>query len=389
MHTMRVYLPGLITNVETGVVSASPRPRRVLYDIVDCNVVIDHALLYSLGAVDLRCQQLEDPDCQPVISYLEQGHLPDDDAAARKIVLESTTFELEDDMLFRLMPDKTLRTVVPCGARRQLFNEVHEGMYGAHQWTEKIHSVLSRHYWWPAMRKDIQEWCRACEVFYQESWILTSRPIDTHPSVWTLGQSRSGRTATTSITQWEPLPRHVHWLPDQVVWGLCHPRSDRPHYCSSAGGRTWRAKHFVVRQRSQLPVKIDGRGVSSAGVRKLTTAAYHPQSDGLVERFHQTVMDMMAKAGLWQDRRSWDTKLPYLLFAYRASVQDSTQASPFKLLYGRDVRLPTTEVLEPPNGQVIDTTEGYLTEFTERMAEALDAARSCIQMWDISFYYYS
>ena len=68
------------------------------------------------------------------------------------------------------------------------------------------------------------------------------------------------------------------------------------------------------------------------GVRKLTTGAYHPQSDGLVERFHRTVMDMMVKAG--QDRRSWDTKLPYLLFAYRASVQDSTQASPFKLLYG-------------------------------------------------------
>ena len=123
-----------LTNVETGVVSASPRPRGALYDIVDCNVVIGHALLYSLGAVlvDLRCQQLEDPDCQPVMSYLEQGYLSDDNAAARKIVLESTTFELEDGMLFWLMPDKTLRTVVPHGARKQLFNEVHEGVYGVH-----------------------------------------------------------------------------------------------------------------------------------------------------------------------------------------------------------------------------------------------------------------
>ena len=105
------------------------RPDASLYDIVDCNVVIDHALLYSLGAVDLRYQQLEDPDCQPVMSYLEQGQLPDNDVAARKIMLESTTFELEDGMLFWLMPDKTLWTVVPHGARRQLFNEVHKGMY--------------------------------------------------------------------------------------------------------------------------------------------------------------------------------------------------------------------------------------------------------------------
>ena len=122
-------------------VSASPRPRGVLYD-VDCNVIIDHALLHSLGAADLRYQQLEDPDCQPVMSYLKQGQFPDNNAAARKIMLESTTFELEGGVLFQLMPDKTLWTVVPRGARRQLCNEVHEGMYRAHQQTEKIHSRL-------------------------------------------------------------------------------------------------------------------------------------------------------------------------------------------------------------------------------------------------------
>ena len=53
--------------------------------------------------MDLHYQQLEDLDCQPVMSYLEQGQLPDNDAAVRKIMLGSTTFELEDGVLFQKM----------------------------------------------------------------------------------------------------------------------------------------------------------------------------------------------------------------------------------------------------------------------------------------------
>ena len=43
--------------------------------------------------------------------------------------------------------------------------------------------------------------------------------------------------------------------------------------------------------------------------------------------------------------RDWDKHIPYVLFAYRASQQESTQESPFFLLYGRDPRLPTDMAL--------------------------------------------
>ena len=39
--------------------------------------------------------------------------------------------------------------------------------------------------------------------------------------------------------------------------------------------------------------------------------------------------------------KNWDKQIPYnLLFAYREVPQPSTGFSPFKLLYGRDVRFP-------------------------------------------------
>ena len=58
----------------------------------------------------------------------------------------------------------------------------------------------------------------------------------------------------------------------------------------------------------------------------------------------------------------WDSRLPYLLFAYRVAVQESTQESPFFLLYGRDPRVPTETALSQP-------TTPYQIEFPDYRAE--------------------
>ena len=81
------------------------------------------------------------------------------------------------------------------------------------------------------------------------------------------------------------------------------------------------------------------------GLRKVNTTAYHPQGDGLVERFNRTLTEMLSKT-VEKNGKNWDDKLPYVLFAYRTSVQESTRESPFHLLYGRDPsREATTRVL--------------------------------------------
>ena len=71
------------------------------------------------------------------------------------------------------------------------------------------------------------------------------------------------------------------------------------------------------------------------GVKKVNTTAYHPQTDGLVEWFNRTFTDMLAKT-VEKGGQDWDNRLPYVLFAYRSSPQESSQESPFFLLHGHD-----------------------------------------------------
>jgi len=67
--------------------------------------------------------------------------------------------------------------------------------------------------------------------------------------------------------------------------------------------------------------------------RKINTAAFHPQTDGLVERFNKTLATMLSLY-LNSSQTDWDFYLPFLTFAYNCSTQASSQFLPFSLLYG-------------------------------------------------------
>ena len=83
---------------------------------------------------------------------------------------------------------------------------------------------------------------------------------------------------------------------------------------------------------------------------------------------------MLAKTA--QDsRRDWDRRLPYVLFAYRACCQESTQESPFFLVYGRDPKLPTPAVLDPKRTRATTDLREYGIELHSRMSAAWELAR--------------
>lgn len=63
------------------------------------------------------------------------------------------------------------------------------------------------------------------------------------------------------------------------------------------------------------------------GIHKVSTTAYHQQTDALVERFHRTLLTMISKTAQ-PGGSDWDDRLPYVLFAYRCCEQGSTLESP-------------------------------------------------------------
>jgi hypothetical protein len=71
----------------------------------------------------------------------------------------------------------------------------------------------------------------------------------------------------------------------------------------------------------------------------LVTAAYHPQCNGLVERYNHTFAEMVSMY-VNSYHNDWDGLIDFVTFAYNTSRQETTGYSPFYLLYGREAVLP-------------------------------------------------
>lgn len=105
-------------------------------------------------------------------------------------------------------------------------------------------------------------------------------------------------------------------------------------------------------------------------IRGLKTTPYHPETDGLVERFNQTLVQMLHKF-VCDTGSDWDQWLPYILFAYREVPQTSTGFSPFQLIYGHDVRGPLSLLKESweQSSQTVSTVNviDYVVQMREKL----------------------
>ena len=109
-------------------------------------------------------------------------------------------------------------------------------------------------------------------------------------------------------------------------------------------------------------------------------SGYHPQCDGLVEKFNSTLVNMLSKsASTRKYGHDWDQHLPYLLFAYRVAVEKSNQMSPFYLLYGREPRVPTETVLNQPCTVYQINFPDYCSELIAHRSDARTLAHQNIK----------
>ena len=72
---------------------------------------------------------------------------------------------------------------------------------------------------------------------------------------------------------------------------------------------------------------------------KLGIEHYNPESQGALERFHQTIKNMIRTYCL-DFEKDWDGNVHLLLFDAREEVQETLGFSPFELVFGRTDRGP-------------------------------------------------
>ncbi len=109
----------------------------------------------------------------------------------------------------------------------------------------------------------------------------------------------------------------------------------------------------------QFSSAVWGELCATLGISHRLTTAYHPQANGLVERFHRQLKDAL-RARL--DGQDWPSHLPWVLLGLRAGPKEDCGISSAEMVYGEALTLPGDflEVSTPP-------ADNFLQELRDRM----------------------
>ena len=105
-----------------------------------------------------------------------------------------------------------------------------------------------------------------------------------------------------------------------------------------------------------------------AGVKKLHTTPYHPQSNGQCERFNSTLCNMLGTLSD-EEKSDWKSHLGCITHSYNCTKHASTTYSPYYLMFGRHPRLPIDVAfgLHKPNCSDNCSKSRYIQKLRRRL----------------------
>ena len=344
----------------------------------------EESLLPDLG--DLQAEQKKDPYLAAMFLYLQNGTLPEDEKLIKQIVAESKQYDVIDGILHfenRAFPSRWC-IVVPEQLCSDVLQEAHAGCFAAHFAEKKVYDRLRRSVWWRGMKADVRRHCRSCLVCASRKGTRkTFRPplqpipvggpfhrvaVDILQLPLTSSGNRYVAVFMDYMTKWP----EAFAIPDQKAETIA------PLFLEHIVCRHGIPEELLSDRGTNFLSTLIQETCQVLGVKKLNTSGYHPQTDGLVEKFNATLINMIAKST--SAGSDWDTRLPYVLFAYRSALQESTKESPFFLLYGRDPRIPTSTVLTYERSPYAVDTDDYKSELMANLSQAWKAARDNIKV---------
>ncbi|XP_075939166.1 uncharacterized protein LOC142940136 [Anarhichas minor] len=233
--------------------------------------------------------------------------------------------------------------VIPKQYVSTVLHLAHSHVMGAHLGVEKTRQWIASRFHWPGVVRAVEDYCRTCiecqkmspEPHFKSP--LIPLPIIDVPFsriamdlVGPLAKSARGHQYILVILDYAT--RYPEAIP---LRNMTTKRIARELiYLFSRVGIP---KEMLTDQGTPFMSKVMKDLCRLFKVKQLRTSVYHPQTDGLVERFNKTLKSMLKKV-VDKDGRNWDQLLPYVLFSIREVSQASTGFSPFELLYGRQPR---------------------------------------------------
>ena len=285
---------------------------------------------------NLRKCQLDDKMAGPMIKYLEEGTLPADKKREKDIIFTSDQYFIEDSVLYHLLDGKVSSPqrqvdevraclVVPEELKFDVLTSVHGDLCAGHHGTQKTYSDLRLKYYWRGMYTDCKNFVLSCQR-------CNTRKNPVHPTkapLQPLSPAATNERWAMDIVHMPSTPRGNKYiltfieyssryveafpLPNTqaatiariLVNEICF-RYSPPQQLLSDLGSNFLSE--IVRETCKL-----------LNIERIYTSPYHPQTDGLLEKFHSTLGKNLSMY-VTRDHQNWDLFVRAVCYGYNTSV---------------------------------------------------------------------
>jgi transposase InsO family protein len=298
-------------------------------------------------------------------------------SAAQKVCPEVTSVRTSPslDVVYRLCGDSYIygdistpvfRPLLPPAFRRPVFEAFHAAGHPGRQATKRL---VSSRFVWPRLAQQVTQWareCIPCQLAKTHRHVVlppAAIPVPTH------------RFSHINVDLVGPLPSsggfaHLFTIVDRCSrWPEAIPlASTSAADCARALFAGWICRFGIPScitsdRGPQFTSSLWAALCSLLSIRHSLLPAYHPQANGLVERFHRRLKDALRARGAGAD---WIHHLPWVLLSVRAATADDSSPSPAESLYGSQLVLP---------GQLVAAADPPLvSSFVESLQRLVDSS---------------
>ena len=312
----------------------------------------------SYSASELAKMQSEDPDIGILLKWKLQSEdrpcrdkVAAESPAVRSLWLQWSQLFIQNGVLFRkwISVDSTLsydQLVLPSVLRKEVLQSMHNSITSAHLGVHKTVTKIKQNFYWYKMNDSVRLWisqCSFCEA--------RKRPAK-KPKAPLTEYSVGFPMDRLSVDVLGPFPVTKTGLRFILVVQDNFTKFVETYAIPNQTAETVANKlvmEFFSRYGLVLDLHSDqGTNFQSELFRQVCclleinqtkTTSYRPCSNGMVERFNQTLVNMITTY-VNNEQDNWDVYLPIVTSAYRASVHESTGFTPNQLFFGREINLP-------------------------------------------------
>ena len=275
--------------------------------------------------------------------------------------------------------------VVPKSYRHEILSIAHESPMSGHLGINKTYHKIIDHFYWPGLKSDVSKYCKTCHTCQ-----MVGKPNQTIPKAQLQPISAFGEPFSRILIDCVgPLPRTKSGN-EYLLTIMC----TSTRFPEAIPLRNIKTKSIVKAlinfftfvglkksvqsaQGSNFMSGIFQQVMHELGIKQYRSSAYHPESQGALERFHQTLKNMI-RSYCFDTEKDRDEGIHLLLFAVRESVQESLGFSPFEVVFGHSVRGPLKLLKEKflSNDETPLNLLQYVSDFRNRLSRACEVARS-------------